>query len=293
MLYAKDDAIKMMQDGLPPTTQIFNSNAFTLAMQKGGTALIYILAFVFIPLAIAFSTHNSNKIWKLFGIAVVILLDGFVAYRVSNVINHITHLSDGTENFEPFYYEANFYIVFLLSAMPFFFFMQILDKVIKIFEERHPQAAKDKMEFNVKIENERISEIKEQLEEAKKDAAELEKEIIENNTNIGTQKEIISTLKIEIIRLIENIESEYNNYERYVEKKAELYLNSIDNDSLSMPYIALKDRVNVFLEGWNKWLHDELSISRAIEKSQKARMIADEWLDKNYLKESEFKLKAA
>lgn len=40
---------------------------------------------------------------------------------------------------------------------------------------------------------------------------------------------------------------------------------------------ALKDRINVFLEGWNDFLHKEYAVSKAIAKTAQASEVAAEW----------------
>jgi hypothetical protein len=39
----------------------------------------------------------------------------------------------------------------------------------------------------------------------------------------------------------------------------------------------MKDRINVYLEGWNDFLHDEYAIPKAIEKSRIASDVTNQW----------------
>ena len=49
MLYAKEDALEALRNGIIPMAQVFNSNAMQYASFKGGTAMFYLSVFVFIP----------------------------------------------------------------------------------------------------------------------------------------------------------------------------------------------------------------------------------------------------
>jgi len=293
MLYAERDALAMVKLGIKPVAQVFNSEALKIAYQKDGTALFYIIAFVFIPLSIAFATHKAKAIWKSLGVISVILLDVFVAYRITHVVNQIAFLAKGTHNMEPFYHDANFWIVFLLSAVPFIFFMKIIDMIIVIFESRHPEVAKEKMEFKVKEQRKKISEIESDIEKEKDNMKSLKEDVLRNDNRIESLEGIILNQNLDIVKSLEAIEEKYNAIERHIVQVAELYKNRIDNDNIFISFSALKDRVNIFLKGWNKWLHDELSVSKATKHSEYARIIADLWLVENVKRKDNNKLQAA
>ena len=293
MLYGKADAIQMVKLGIKPIAQVFNSEALILANQKQGTALFYVLAFVFIPLAIAFTTHRASKVWKVLGVITIILLDIFVAYRVTSVVNQVVFLSSGVQNNEAFYSEANFWIVFLLSAMPFIFFMKIIESISEFFEARHPEAANEKMNFEVDIENMKILDLKQQIKKELETLNAIKEEILRLESQIEFLTNALSELEIEYAKELKNVEQKYNQIERHIIQISELFKNSIDNDNIQISYSALKDRVNIFLKGWNAWLHDQLSVAKAKERSENARKIADIWLAENIKRKDDLKLNAA
>jgi len=281
MLYAKDDALQMLKNGIQPIAQVFNSHAFILAGQKTGTAVYYIIAFVFIPFGIALATYNTKKIWRYLSILPVLILDGFVAYKVSNTINEIKYLSDGSINNEAFYLDPNLWIIFLLSLMPFIFFEILLNSTLSIFESRHPQAGKEKMEFLVKKNNEKITTIETQITEEQNKKQQIKTDLIEIDNKTNDLNIQLSNLSINNLNKLKVIEETYNGKIRLVKSKADIYKNNIDNDNIPISQSALKDRVSVFLEGWNEWLHEEFSVIKAIKYSESAREEADSWLSDN------------
>ena len=281
MLYAKDDAMEMLKNGLVPITQVFNSQAFILSGLKNGTAVFYITSFVFIPLAIAFATHKAKLLGKIGGVIAVILLDAFVAYKVSDTINEINYLSNGITNNDAFYMDHNLWIVFLLSAMPFIFFMVLLDSTLKIFEARHPQSGKEKMEFQVNNHKEKIRMIEIQIKEKQEEKQTILEEILSNDNEMNNLNIQLSNLNIEYQQKIKMIEENCNGKIRLIKSSSDVYKNNIDNDNIPISHSALRDRVSSFLEGWNEWLHEEFSVIRAVKYSENARVEADSWLSNN------------
>ena len=293
MLFAKEDAIKMISEGLQPTAQVFNAQAISLAAMKGGTALAYILVFVFIPFTVAYIAHKGNIAWKVLGILTIILLDIFIAYKVSDTIREIKFLADGIVSNEPFYLDINLWIVFTLSALPFIFFIAVINKTLAIFEARHPESGKEKADFKIKKHKENIEILEEQIKEINDEKQSLKTKIIEIENEIDNIKSKLSYLAQELPRILNMIEENFNDKIRYLQKKADVYKNNIDNDNVPISFSALKDRVNIFLEGWNEWLHEELALPKAVSHSENARIEANKWLDENIESNKVYTLKKA
>jgi len=291
MLYAKDDAMEMLKNGLTPIAEVFNSQAMMLASEKGGTAMLYLSFFVFIPLAIAFVAHKGKLPLKIFGILSIILLDIFVAYKVANTINEINYLTNGIQNDAPFYTDINVWLVFILSSMPFIFFTVILSKILDIFESLHPESGKAKADLQIKQHKSSIKAHNTTIQNSSDEIHALETDTIHIENNINSTKEKLSNLELEHPGILDRIESEYNDKTRYLKSKADVYKNNIDNDNVPILIADLKARVSLFLQGWNEWLHEEFSVSRAVEHSEEARIEADKWLNENIEKDNLHSLK--
>ena len=106
-------------------------------------------------------------------------------------------------------------------------------------------------------------------------------EIITIENNINDLKANLKNLEIEHPKSLNSIEESFNDKIRALKRKADLYKNNIDNDNIPISVSALKDRVSVFLEGWNEWLHEQFSVNRAKTHSENARKTAEIWLSNN------------
>jgi hypothetical protein len=121
----------------------------------------------------------------------------------------------------------------------------------------------------------------------------LKTEIIQIDNEVDTTKERLSNLELEHPKTLDMIESEFNDKIRYLKSKADVYKNNIDNDNVPILIADLKARVSLFLQGWNEWLHEEFSVARAVEYSDKARIAAEKWLNENIDDDNVYSLKKA
>jgi len=62
-----------------------------------------------------------------------------------------------------------------------------------------------------------------------------------------------------------------------IDEIAAIYTQHIHSDNLPISVDALKDRINVFLEGWNDFLCGEYAVVRAALKTAQAKEAATEW----------------
>jgi septal ring factor EnvC (AmiA/AmiB activator) len=171
--------------------------------------------------------------------------------------------------------------------------MKIIENINDFFEARHPEAANEKMKFEVDVENKKIRELKLLIKKELDNLNTIKGEILQLENQIELIKSSLSDLEIEYAKELENIEQKYNQIERHIIQISELYKNSIDNDNIQISYSALKDRVNIFLKGWNAWLHAQLSVTKAKERSENARKVADIWLADNIKRKDDLRLNAA
>ncbi len=165
--------------------------------------------------------------------------------------------------------------------MPFVFFMILLNNTIAIFESRHPQVGKERVDFQVKQYVNNIKGIENQIEELQEEDHLLRINIIEIENEIDECKIKLADLALDLPKALNAIEDSYNNKVRALKRKADLYKNNIDNDNIPISISALKDRVSLFLEGWNEWLHEEFSVQKAKSYSDNARKAAEVWLSEN------------
>ncbi|WP_139959498.1 phospholipase D-like domain-containing protein [Flavicella sediminum] len=303
MLYAADDAIRDLSNGLNVNAQVYQADAISKSIGKGWSAVSYILFFVFIPFAVAYVAHDkkvltdpdtefsAKKIWVVFKnctpYLVVIAIDTFIAIKVSKTIGQIEFLSKGIESTDSVFSDINFWLVFFLGAIPFFFLAELMNKLIVFFSERNEQAGRDKMRIEKKIANQKISKLEKEIDLHKKEIGDLDVEIVqvENEKLVLEQKLIFIPKELDVKN--RQINEQASNDIATVRKKADVYKNDIENDNIQISLTSLKDRVSAFIEGWNQWLHDEYAIDKAVRKSEEAILQSDTWLNENMKKIAE------
>ena len=292
MLYSFDDALNSSKSGIILNAQVYDADALSKAMAKGGSAMLYILVFVFIPFAVAYVAHNFNKendkrgLKKIFSYLVVVGIDVFIALKVSATIAEVKFLT-GIEierSIETILLDINFWLVFFLGAIPFLFLAELMNKIINFFAERSAQSGREKMLVEKKAAKNKIEKLNLEIINSLEKSNAIELEINSIESEVSKLEQALIFLPKELNLKISQINQEANNRIATVRKKADVYKNDIENDNIQISISSLKDRVSAFIEGWNEWLHDEYAIEKAIGKSQEAMKASDEWLDDNMKK---------
>ncbi|MDG4716534.1 phospholipase D-like domain-containing protein [Winogradskyella marincola] len=293
MLYSYDDSLEAAKLGVIENPQVYEASALSKAYIKGGTALFYIGFFVFIPFTIAYCAHNLNEtsrkknLLKTTFFSAVIGLDIFIAIKVATTIGEINHLSKGIipdYSINAMLTDINFWLVFFLGAIPFFFLAILMDKLIAFFKARSTQAGREKMILEIKYLKEKIKKLNENISACKEDANILDLEIEKLENQLLQLEQSLIFLPKELDSKLVQITQDTNNKIADIRKKADVYKNDIENDNIQISLSSLKDRVSAFIEGWNEWLHDEYAVDKAIIKSQEAMLACDKWLIENVKK---------
>ncbi|MHA7944675.1 phospholipase D-like domain-containing protein [Formosa sp. 3Alg 14/1] len=300
MLYSYEDAMEAAKAGITVNPQVYEAKAWSKALSKGGTAMSYILFFVFIPFAIAYIAHikeektNNSTLNKfkaiispLLSYSVVIAIDVFIAVKVSTTISEINYLSKGIEadnSFSGIVSDINFWLVFFLGAIPFIFLAIIMNKLITFFADRSTQTGRERMLIEKRIIKEKIDLLNKEIELETQKSNNIELEIKDLESKLSLLEQNLIYLPKELDSKITQINQDANNKIANVIKKADVYKNDIENDNIQISLSSLKDRVSAFIEGWNEWLHDEYAIDKAINKSQEAINASDQWLVDNMKK---------
>ncbi|MEQ9306002.1 MAG: phospholipase D-like domain-containing protein, partial [Marinoscillum sp.] len=93
LMFSELDAKEAKMNGvsiLPP--EVFNPNALSMAVDKGGTAIPFVLLFVFVPMTLSIigKLLGTKRIWNTVVIFTgVIVVDAFIAYVVSKSIHEV------------------------------------------------------------------------------------------------------------------------------------------------------------------------------------------------------------
>lgn len=283
LLFAVEDSKLAKEAGLPAVPmEIFNPQALTLTFSKGGAGIIFIILFVSIPLFCALIKLFTKTVWIIWVMSFVgiILVDTAIAYKVSAALYQMKYVvGDVSElwQLEMAFKDPNFYLVFLLGGLGLVMLKFAFQKLMSIFEERNPDIATLKnsllisqMDEDVKLEEEKILLIKESIYslegqniglEAQYKMVEAKLESLPNQLNLlkGIKKTDLITGK------------------QHIRDISTVYKSHVENDHLPISIDSLNDRINIFLEGWNDYLHEEYAILKATEKSREAFDTAVNW----------------
>jgi hypothetical protein len=299
LLYSVQDA-KLAQDlGKPLAIQeVFNPKALSLAYDKGISAFIFIMLFVFIPLGCALFSSSIKRIeftgksnWFIRrGIdilhffkkySLVILLDGFIAYKVAYAIHEVAYLSGNTADkwsFSMAISNVDFYLVFVLGTAAVFLFEVFFNKIKVAIEARNEDVAKAENKLIIYQKNKMIIEIKEKMNILDLERSEIEKKNIELKNNLDSLERELIYLPDQASNKSKEIEKKQNVEIHSLDNKTEICISNIENDRFPISVDSLKDRISVFLEGWNELLHEEYSVGKAKQFSEEARAEADDWM---------------
>jgi len=268
--------------GVQIAPEIFNPDALKLAMQKTGSGVIFIILFVCLPISCALIKLFSKNKYVIYGMAFVgiVLIDSAIAYKVSSAIYDMKLLSGDTLNpwaFKMAFTDPNFYLVFLLGGFGLLMFKFAFEKLTSIFEERNPDIATLKndlvikhLEEDIRSEDVRISELKNEIQR-------LEINKIDLISQQTKTQSLLDTLPSKFAYLQELIKIDLITGKQHIQDISSIYKSHVENDHLPISVDSLNDRINVFLEGWNDYLHKEYAVAKATEKSRQAFDTAVLW----------------
>ncbi len=284
LLFSELDAKEARLRGItvnPP--EVFNPDAISMAMDKGGSALFFITLFVFVPLTLALLGRFVKDI-KWWGTSLmvlgILLVDAFIAYKVAEAIHNVDYLSGNVDvlwEFPMAFTDLNFYLVFVLGALGLLLFKITFEKLMRFFEDRNPDMNYVKNQQHIRHLQEDIVANHALLLAHGEEISRLEKEIIQHNSEMNICKEELASLPGKKTSQIENKKTEMAGKAQSIERITDIYKTHIENDILPISIDSIKDRINVFLEGWNDFLHDEYSVPKAMEKSKAAAEVATLW----------------
>ncbi|WP_298510794.1 hypothetical protein [uncultured Kordia sp.] len=277
LLYAKQD-----YENYRFTPNFFNSDFFQLAINRQGLAIFYILVFSVIPFSLAhYADRTKNKLSKVISYLTIISLDSLISYKVKNSIDTIRELNDGIERAINLEWCLEFFFIFFFGFVPLIMFVNAVSRLKKYIKDRLPREEEEQAKLKKKQLTDEILLLSSELFEYTEEVEELKKNKIQM---IELQNEIkinISYLDVERQEGINELEIEKEEYITYIKKRADIYKNGIDNNTIYLPLAAFKDRISVFLQGWAAWLYKEFAEEKSKELYNKAYSIVDSWSNDN------------
>jgi len=283
LLFSVADAKEAEAQGMPiAAAQIFNPDAMGKALHKSGTAPLFIFLFVIIPLAFAVIDRFLTNKWAIIAgfIFGIILLDGAVAFKVTQAVYEVNfargNVTEAWRNGMAFT-DTNFYLVFVFGAFGLFLFKLAFKKLMGIFEERNPDISMQRSQLIISHLREEINLNTEKIMQLKEDVSALEKKIIQFKADIKRSENELAGLPVILNQNLQKKKSQLITDNNIIDQIAAIYTVHIQSDNLPISVDALKDRINVFLEGWNDFLFNEYAIAKASLKTSEAAGVALAW----------------
>lgn len=290
MLYSYDDAMLAIENGIKVNPQVFEEGALRKAFEKSLIAGVYISFFVFIPFAIAYVAHTAGKISfknlkAIIPYVIIFMIDAFIAFKVTQTINKIDWLTGVSANHESSFTndlsDINFWLVFFLGAIPFIFLAELMNRLIVLFTERTPELEEKRMQFIISELDKEISVITNKINEEKTVFQENKLAILKLSNEIDQIDKNLIYLPEETDKELSSIKENTENKKAIIANKASIFKNDIENDNIKISLTALKNRIALFIEGWDEWLHKEFSFERAISISQLSKNEIEKWVTQN------------
>jgi len=293
LMFSKLDAKEAKMSGvsiLPP--EVFNPNALSMAVDKGGTAIPFILLFVFVPMTLSIigkilgTKHLLNTSLLFTGVVVV---DALIAYVVSESIHEVEYLSGNVNEvwqLSMVLSNPNFYLVFVMGALGLFLFKFAFDKLMGIFEDRNPQIAELRSKKIIEQLGAKISELEERKAQISIEIHEFKQANIICDRDVTRDNYALNHLPETRESEIARTKSETNISIEGITRITDVYISHIENDNYLISFHAIRDRISTFLDGWFQYLHEEYSIARATNITRLSRDAAILWQEDKLVSKS-------
>lgn len=305
LIFSKEDIQILLEtnSGSIATPEVFNAKALSKIFDKGIGGIFFQFFFVSIPLALGMyktlsqptrqedwsklSGGNQSDWWtrmtqKFGGIVLVLMVDCIVAYKVSKNTSDIEFLIGASKVKKTFWeivFSNDFILVFILGALGIWLFSVVFTKLYDALNLRsgtlHQAKAryeKFRLEKEMAGMNEEILAIR-----SENDTLEMETAKLENQKESVERK--LSELPVLQTGKIAGIQQQLHTYKERITSLASIYRSQVENDRLPVSRAEMENRINIFMEGWSKYLHDRYAVQLAETKTTNAIRECELWLE--------------
>ena len=286
LLFSVEDTKLLLAQNIPiPPAQIFNPDAISNALNKNWTALLFMFLFVVIPLSITVVNKFVSPRWATLATILgflcgVVLLDGAIAYKVTEAVYEVNYLTGITNiPWKPAmaFTDTNFYLVFVFGAFGLLLFKFAFGKMLKIFEDRSPDTITQQNRLFIKQLRDEINSNSEKINVLKDQVVTHEKNIIQLKADIRSAELTLADLPRTLNQTTQKKKAQLIKDLETIDNIAGIYTARIQSDNHPISVDALKDRINIFLEGWNDCLCKEFAVGKATLKTSQAAEVAANW----------------
>lgn len=306
-IFSKNETIAALNRGsAPDIPEVFNSDAISKIWEKGTGGILFLFLFVCIPLGLGImklirssndasfkEEKTKNPTEKFFdqygGLLLILVVDCFIAYKVAKNINDIEYLTNRTDKIftlKDIITTENFWLVFILGTLSVYLFGIVTEKFYHSYHKRTKTHHQEKTEFIVKKLEEEMQEHQVQVNDLKEENNRLNGEISAlEKMKIGLTKQL-QDLPVQTNTRINNLKQMLLTFKEKVENLAHIYQSQVDNDRLPISKPEMENRVNIFMEGWSKYLYEIYSVNKAEAKTAEAIRECENWLNMIAFQES-------
>ena len=290
MFYGEKDAGKAMDLGNAiDIPEIYDPHWLEKVGEHGSMALIILLLFPIIPISISFFISLFKKFSPktrnmVFG-ACIIIFDFFIAYKIAKTIDEVKYLSgDITEKgtFFDMVFNEKFFFVFIIGAGVLTIFKFITAKLMGIADDRSEDRHIQKMRKENEYLEDKIANNKKMINQEHMKVIDLKKEVESKQLELNALQDELDRIP----HKQEKIKGEYTNHLNmqitYLNSTLQRYLGYVENNSLPVTLAAMKDRIGVYIKGWNEFLHKEYSEQKAKYLYSEAVAEVNEWTDSKF-----------
>jgi len=297
-MFSKEDTLTQLATGVvTETAEVFNAHAITKIWDKGAGGIMFLFLFVGIPVALGLvdlikndhtelsdhvnNTGKSKNLYRILGLLGIVLVDGFMAYKVSKNINEIDYLTNKTDvrlqTIDVIYTES-FWLVFILGSLGVFLFGLVVEALFNRFNKRNTTFQQEKTKYLVQQDQNEINNLEIQINGYKEENSSIAAEVAILEKQKESQNTELQNIPISTNNGINFLQQQLLSFKEKVENIAQIYRSQIDNDRLPLSRAEMENRVNIFMEGWSKFLYDKYSINIAENKTTEAIHQCETWL---------------
>lgn len=302
-VFSKEDTMAMMTSGAVTTEmpEVFNAHAISKIWNKGVGGVMFQFLFIFIPIALGMFKilnveigkehlkdlpENGNTNAKTFlerfgGLFLIVIVDVFVAYKVSKNINTIGLLTRETDHelsLGEILADSNFWLVFVLGTLGVYLFSLVINKIYEFYNSRNVTIQEAKSKFQITQLQQEIEELKLKINGIKSENDELLVEISNLEKDNKQLSNELNDMPLKLNEKVSTLQQQLLSFKEKIANIANIYRSQVDNDKLPISKAEMENRINIFVEGWSKYLHDTYSITIAETKTHNAIAIIEDWL---------------
>ncbi|MCS3557266.1 MULTISPECIES: phospholipase D-like domain-containing protein [unclassified Sphingobacterium] len=303
-IFSKEEIKEMMLLGSASveSPEVFNPHAISKIGEKGAGGILFLFLFVAIPLALGmykvfndlFASTEKNEqqdqtIWNIIkasfinnlGIILILVVDIFIAYKVSKNINDIELLTNKTDqklSLSNVMVDSNFWLVFILGALGVFLFSFFFEKFMNQINERNLSFQQQKSKHIAQSHQAEIEEYQEQINKIQLENDAFQAELVTLQVNKEEKISHIQHLPIQQNERIGTLQQQLLTFKERISNIGQIYKSQIDNDKLPISKAEMENRVNIYMEGWSKYLYEVYAILKAETKTREAVRECEAWL---------------